>query len=198
MVALLSFRRLAKGPNARIHIYSGTLRIGEIVPPVKHRAWQWRISWELAQFVSAFSSSQSEVAAIKDATQHWEAFLESASLISARHIDTEVDDVERAVLGAMFLDPGHALDYVHDLHPYHFQSLQHRNIYSVLRGLITIGVDISTITAKPFLEGMSDSGTGNAYTYLSLCASRIVLKDRISDFVRVIISSHDEREIIYA
>jgi len=196
--APLSFRRLAKGSNARIHVYSGTLRIGEITPPVKQKAWQWRTSWELSQCEHASKSAASEAEAMQHVIRHWEAFLESASLISTRLIDTEVDDVERAVLGAMFIDPRYALDFVHDLQPQHFQSPHHRNIYAVLRGLITIGVDISTITAKPFLEGMSDGGTGNAYTYLSLCASRIVLKDRISDFVRVIISSHDEREIINA
>ncbi|MEN5278899.1 DnaB-like helicase N-terminal domain-containing protein [Brucella sp. TWI432] len=197
MVALLSFRPLAKSPNARIHVYSGARLVAEILPPVKFPRWHWHFVAE-SYASSSFFSADTEAQAKETITTHWNSFLSEAGLISLRALDPEVDDVERAVLGAMFLDPGHALDYVHDLHPHHFQSLQHRNIYSVLRGLITIGVDISTITAKPFLEGMSDGGTGNAYTYLSLCASRIVLKDRISDFVRVIISSHHEREIINA
>lgn len=194
----LSFRPLAKGPFSRIDIYSGSHRVGEIFPPVKHVKWHWRFAWVIAGGYQTFGLTDSEIEAKRAASAHWQSFLDSARLAPVPRIDPEVDDVERLVLGALFLDSKHAVDYVIDLLPQHFQNEAHRNIYAVMRGLITINVELSTITLKPFLEGMSDGKGGNAYTYLSICASRIVLKDRLDDFVRVITTAHNERELLYA
>nr|DAM62816.1 MAG TPA: Replicative DNA helicase [Caudoviricetes sp.] len=194
----LSFRPLAKGPYSRIDIYSGSHRVGEIFPPAKHAKWHWRFAWVIAGGFETYGFADSEIEAKRAASINWQSFLDAARLVPSLRVDPEIDDVERLVLGALFLDSKHAVDYVIDLLPQHFQTEAHRNIYAVMRGLITINVDLSTITLKPFLEGMSDGKGGNAFTYLSICASRIVLKDRLDDFVRVITTAHNERELLNA
>ena len=194
----LSFRPRAKGFFSRIEIYSGSHRVGEILPPVKQMKWHWRLAWNFQDEFSNVGSAETEALAKRAAVTRWQSFLDAARLVPMPRVDPEIDDVERMVLGALFLDSKHAVDYVIDLLPQHFQTEAHRNIYSVMRGLITINVELSTITLKPFLEGMSDGKGGNAYTYLSICASRIVLKDRLDDFVRVITTAHNERELLYA